>query len=91
MRGVLPRDLGEGYHQSLTEAKKEFLTELEGELRQGRDLPPGRASLARVVLFPELAALYRLEIRRLWGYEALQVLLLVALLIAWGFGSVPRP
>ena len=75
----------------LTGAKKDFLTELVGELRQGRDLPPARASLARVVLFPELAALYQLEIRRLWGYEALQVLLLVALLIAWGFGSFPRP
>ena len=75
----------------LTEAKKEFLTELVGELQRGSDLPPGRASLARVVLFPELAALYRLEIRRLWGYEALQGLLLVALLVAWGFGSFPRP
>ena len=75
----------------LAEAKKKYLAELLGDLRRGGDLPPGRASLARVVLFPELAALYRLEIRRLWGYEALQVLLLVALMIAWGFGASPRP
>jgi hypothetical protein len=79
-----------------------FLNELdEGQRHRTADLlaalapgaPPdqARVSSAKQTLIPELLEHFRRDLSRLRTYQALQVLLLAAVLLAWGFGRMPGP
>ena len=63
--------------------------ELSATLAAGRGLSPAAKAAARHVLLPELAAHYQRDLTLLRSYQILQIVLLAALLLAWGFGRRP--
>ena len=73
----------------LSRLKEEPMREVAGLLRgieSGKRISAARKAAVRQVLFPEILAHYRRELRRLNTYQALQIVLLAAVLLAWGFG-----
>ena len=75
----------------LEQAQQQRTAELIADLEAGRPLGAGRLAGARYVLIPELLGHYRRDLLKLRTYQVLQIVLLAALLLAWGFGRRPDP
>ena len=70
----------------LGEEARQRVAELVGDLNSNVGITAARRSAVRHMLFPELLELYRRESRRLRTYQVLQIVLISAVLLAWGFG-----
>lgn len=73
----------------LDDLQRQRTEELIATLAEGRGLSPAAKAAARYVLFPGLIALYQRDLALFHSYQILQIVLLAALLLAWGFGRRP--
>ena len=71
---------------SLGDETKLRVGELVRDLKTNLGITAARKSAVRQVLFPELLEHYRRETSRLYTYQVLQIVLISAVLLAWGFG-----
>lgn len=56
------------------------------DLTSGVEINAARKAAVRQVLIPEILEHYRRDLSRLRTYQVLQILMLCAVLLAWGFG-----
>ena len=74
--------------ERLGEESKAQVASLVLDLDSGKEINMARSSALRQVLIPEVLEHYRRDLNRLHTYQVLQILLLCAVLLAWGFGRM---
>lgn len=73
----------------LPEQQRELTTRLIADLAARRSLGPGQLTGARHVLIPNLLKYFERDLSRLRTYLVLQIIMLAALLLVWGYGGPP--
>lgn len=86
-----PRPLRKALFLSeLKEPDRARVAQLLATLGAGGSLDLARMSGALLIFVPELVEHFRRDLSRLRTYQILQIVLLAAVLLAWGFGREPR-